>query len=249
MKNVILLIVLSMVACDVNAQLPWELPAKPGAWDYPVKPGMEEWKQFRSSEEAARANQIPEEVLSSLSTEDLTDLCLRYPLIEDILIFENRNTYLDQLFSNFNGIRELYLRKDISGSITKRYMEKIQSLSFLDDDTNSDLEKGGFIVAISVLEALLSRIERKNDEEKDNLKEVLRCLVAGYEAKLKYVDYFKVFGFQTNFYSRAHIIAKMDRSFVERLPNKEKNAALHSGRVRDEHTVYVIDELSYQLIK
>jgi len=249
MKNVILLIVLSMVACDVNAQLSWELPAKQGAWDYPIKPGTEEWKQFQKMEDRVRTCQIPEELLSSLSTDDLTDLCLRYPLIRHIRAYENTNYGLDQLFSEFNGIRELYQRKDVLHSMTKRYMEIIRSLPFLDDYTNSDIEKGIFIISISVMECLLSRIERHEDEEKDNLKEVLRCLISGYEVKLKYPKYFKGSGFQSNFFSRAHIIAKMDRSFVDRLPNKEKNAALHSGRVRDEHTVYVIDELSYQLIK
>ena len=249
MKNVILLIVLSMVTCAVNAQLPWELPVKPGAWDYPVKPGMEEWKQFKTYEEMVRACQVPEEVLSSLSTEDLTDLCLRYPLLWNFTAFENTNVGLDQLFSEFHGIRELYQRKDVLHSMTKRYMEIIRTLPFLDDYTNSDIEKGIFIISISVMECLLSRIERQNQEENDNLKGVLQCLVAGYEGKLKYAEDFKGMGFQTNFYSRANIIAKMDRLSIERLPTMGKNAVLYSGLIRDAHAADIINELSYQLIK
>ena len=248
MKNVILLFVFLVATCVVNAQLPWELPAKSGIWDYPIKPGTEEWRQLKTNEEMVRTCQIPEEVLSSISTEDLTILCLRYPRLWHFTAFENTNTGLDQLFSEFNGIRELYQRKDVSRSMTKRYTEKIQSLSFLEDN-NDDAEKGSFIISVSVMEALLSRIERQDSEGNDNLKEVLQCLVAGYEEKLKYADYFKGSGFKNNFYSRAHIIAKMDSSFVERLPKKEYNAVLYSGRVADEYTIDVINELSYTLIK
>jgi len=65
---------------------------------------------------------------------------------------------------------------------------------------------------------------------------------------LKYPDCFKGSGFQTNFYSRAHIISKMETSFVERLPQKEKNGVLYSG-MADEQSIRLVDELSYQLIK
>ena len=248
MNKIILLISLSLLVGAINAQfLPGELPVKSGLWDYPVKPGMEEWKQFQSNEEKVRACQIPEELLSSLSTEDLTDLCLRYPLLWDFFAFNNTNDGLDKLFRDLNGIRELYKRKDVSTYLTQRYVEKIQSLSYL-DDANSNIEKGLFVVYVSVLEGLLSRIEQKENEE-ECLKEVLRALVAGYEGKLKYIDYFKGFGLRTNFYTRAHVIANMEPSFVERLLQKGNNAALHSGMISDEQTVNVIDELSYQLIE
>ena len=243
MKKIFVLLLFCLVACIVNAQLPWELPVKPGTWDYPVKPGMEEWKQFLTNDEKVIACQIPEEILSSISTEDLTDLCLRYPPLWNIYAFQNTNSGLDKLFSDFNGIRELYKRKDVSISLTKRYMDKIQSLSFL-NDTSITAAKGFFVITLSVLEGLLSRIE-----EKETSKEVLQALVAGYEGKLDYVDHFQGFGFQTNFFSRAHVIAKMDQSFVERLPQKTNNAALYSGMISDEQTVNIINELSYQINK
>jgi hypothetical protein len=237
-----------LVVCGANAQLPWELPVKKGMWDYPVKPGMEEWKQFQSYDEMVRACQIPEDLLSTLSTEDLTDLCLRYPPLWNFYAFENTNAGLDKLFSDFNGIRELFKRKDAASNLSRRYMEKIQTFPILMNSSNSDLEKGLFNISVSVLEGLLSRIEQQNNEDKDSQKEVLKALVAGYEEKLKYADNFNGFGFRTNFYARAHIISKMESAFVERLPQKNKNAALYSGMV-DEQTVNEINKLSYQLTK
>jgi hypothetical protein len=210
-----------------------------------VKPGMSEWIKFKSNEEMVKACQIPVSVLSSLSTEDLTEICLQYPLLWDFYAFQNTNSGLDKLFSDFNGIRELYKRKDMSIILTNRYIQKVQSFSFLDED-NSDLEKGYFIISVSVLEGLLSRIEHKDNAEA--YKVVLLSFVAGYEAKWEYKDFFKGFGAQTNFFARANVIAKMDKSFVGQLPQKSNNEALYSGMC-DEQSVTIIDELSYKLIK
>lgn len=215
-------------------------------WDYPVKPGSEEWKKFESNEAMVNACQIPEKILSALSTENLMELCLQYPLLYDVFAFNNTNEGLDKLFGDFNGMRELYKRKDVSESLVKRYTQKLQNFSFLDSSV-SDLEKGRFIVSVSALEVLLSRIEQDN-KGTGIQKEILQHLVSGYEGKLKYVDYFKGFGFQTNFYSRSRVISKMNTSSIERLPQKDRNSVLFSG-MADEQTVNIIDNLSYQLIK
>jgi len=212
-NNVWLIIIFCLVSHVSNAQIIerkgiWDYPGKKGLWDYPVKPGMEKWKQFKSNEEMVQACQIPEEVLSSLSTEDLTDLCLRYPLLTDFFAFENTNTGLDKLFNDFNGIRELYKRSDMSSSLTKRYVEKIQSFSFL-NEKNSDLEKGFFIITVSTLEVLMSRIVLQDGEGKESAKEILQNLVTGYQEKWKYSDYFNGIGFRTNFFARGYMIAKI----------------------------------------
>ena len=205
------------------------------SWDYPVKPGMEKWKLFQSNEEMVRACQIPESILSSLSTEELTDLCLKYPLLNDVFAFNSYNDGLDKLFSDFNGMRELYKREDVSSSLTRRYIDKVESFSFL-DGTAPEIEKGFFIISVSALEVLLSRVEIQNEQ-----KEILQSLVTGYEGKLKYLDYFRGFGFRSNLYSRGHVILKIDRSGID-----AANSVLFSGRADDE-SINIIDKLSYQL--
>ena len=239
MKSRILIFIFSLVVGIVNAQ-------PKGVWDYPVKPGTEEWKQFKSYAEKVAACQIPEELLSSLSTEDLTELCLRYPLYTDFLKLENISDGLDRLFSNFNGIRELYRREDVSSSLNRRYTEKIRSLSFLDGE-NSDFQKGLFIINVSILEVLFSRIELQNSEDKEAPKAVLQSLVAGWEEKMKYPKIFQGL-FTTNYYARARIISKLDETFIERLPDKDENMVFITGMV-DGQTFSLIHEMSFQLIE
>ena len=110
------------------------------------------------------------------------------------------------------------------------------------------MEKGFYIIDVSILEVLLSRIEWQNSEDKEAPKEILRSLVTGLEEKLKYVKQF--YGlFQTNFYARAHIISKLDETFIERLPQKDENLILFSGFITDEQTFNLINEWSHQFIK
>ena len=226
----------------------WGYSGKPGVWDYPVIPGMEEWKKLRTNEEMLNATQIPEEVLKSLSTEDLIDLCLRYPLNVTLLVYSNTNFGFETMFREFNGLRELYQRKDVSNSLIAQYMDKLQSFSLLHDPA-PDFPKAPFKSAVSLLEVFLSRIEWDEKEGKESLNAVLQSLVAGFEAKANCADEFKGSGFRTNFYARANVISKMDSSFVDHLFRKEKNSAFSSGWITDEETVGLINEWSYRLIK
>jgi hypothetical protein len=244
MRTILFLMGILLFACEANDHTTIEKNVV--TWDYPVKPGTEAWKKFNSNEEMVNACQIPEKILSALSTENLTKLCLQYPLLHDVFAFNSINDGLDKLFDDFNGIRELYKRKDVSENLVKRYAEKLQNFPFWDGSA-SDLEKGRFIVSISILEVLLSRIEQGHGG-KDTQKNILRHFVSGYEDKLKYADYFMELGFRTSFYSRIHVILKIDPSSIERLPQKDKNSVLFSG-IADEQSIRIIDDLSYQLIK
>lgn len=208
-------------------------------WDYPVKPGTEEWKKFQSNEEMVKACQIPESILQSLSTNELTDICLRYPLLYDVFAFNNTDEGLDKLFSDFNGIRELYKRKDASDNLIKRYIQKVNSFSLLNEDY-SELEKGDFIVSVDMLELILSHYGLQNVERKEIAKKILSSLVEGYETKFRYAKYFQGSGFRINIYSRARIISIMNQSNVTRYSETD---------MTNERYVQMIDELSYQLIK
>ena len=207
------------------------------AWNYPMKPGMDEWKQLQSNESKVNACKIPDDILFCLSTEKLTDLCLQYPLFGDIFAFNFLDMGLNQLFINFNGIRELYKRKDVANYLIKRYMEKIQSLSLQENEKLSTQ----FWYSIWGLDALLSRVEQQ-----ENLKEILRNLVVGYEA-ISVLDNNSRF-LQYNFFARAHVIIKICEQCLEEIPQGKNNAVFSPQGVSSE-TADIINQLSYQFIK
>jgi len=240
MKNLFFFTLYYLFTCATYAQTPAKV-----TWDYPVKPGSEEWKKLKNLEEKVSVCQIPVNVLSSSSIEDLTDICLQYPLLYNLFAFNNMNDGIDVLFAEFNGIRELYKRKHVSKELLKRYQEKIGNLSFL-DGTSSGAEKGIFIISISALEVLLSRYQSHNEETKDEYEEIVKNLVDGYKKKVIYAEKFKGFGFQTNLFSRAHVISIINKQILEELPLKDWNSVFFSG-MADAETINKIDEFSYKI--
>ncbi len=216
-------------------------------WDYPIKPGMEEWEKFKSNTEKTEACQIPENLLLTISTKDLLDICLQYPLLYDIYAFNSYTDGCNKLFRDFNGIRELFRRKDLTSILSSHYVDKLRKCSLLNSIT-TDLVKGEYIISVSTLEVLLCRLELQDNISMDEKKEILKVLVQGYEKKQELPTYFQGLGFRTNLFSRTHIILKMNDSNVKTLQSKHLESVLFSGSA-DAEQINEIDRLSYQLIK
>jgi hypothetical protein len=243
MKTKILLILFCWVACAVNAQTATE---KKLPWDYPVKPGTAAWKQIRYYQETLAILQIPENVLSSLSTENLAELCLQYPFLFELIRFGSYEAGLDTLLRRFNGVRELFKRNDASKELLKHYRVKIQNLPFLNSDV-SLLDKGLFVYSVEFIEILLTRCHTREVAPKENYLEILKVLVDGDERKLGYTEYFGGSSFRANLYSRAHLIVKMDAQNLGLIPQKDREGVFTKGWA-DEQTINAINELSNRLI-
>ena len=208
-------------------------------WDYPVKPGTEEWKNFHDNDGIVNALQIPEDILVSLSTEELTEICLGYPFLHYALYFDRYNDGLDKLFNDFNGVRELFKREDVSKELIGWYDCQIKNLTIWNRE-GFDTQKGMVSIKTPTLEALLSRVS-------SDYKDVLRSLVNGYEEKLMYSDSTSYKSY-LNFSARAHIIQKMCGQCLDEIPEKERNYLLE-GLYENDQTKAIINKLSYQLIK
>jgi hypothetical protein len=207
------------------------------SWDYPIQPGMEAWFAFQTNQEMIDACQIPENILSALSTKELAAVCLQYPLlITTMFAFNIPDDGIDAVFSEFNGIRELFKRDKGATELLDVYNCQIMNCSLLDNENLSDLDKGFFICLIYTLEYLLSRAT-------ENYKDVLQSLVTGYEKQSKYYPaYFS--SLSQNFFSRGHIIDKMCN---ECLNEEQKNKIFGSFVLKEE--MDVVNKLSYLLIK
>jgi hypothetical protein len=215
-------------------------------WDYPTKPGTEEWKRLENNKAKVEVCQIPESVLQSISINNLTVLCLQYPLLYDVFAFENINAGLNKLFTDFNGIRAFAKRKDAINCLKEKYLAEFRIFPNI-LETGSLLDRGGSIMLISMLEDLLSYSNFYINSSIEEQKKVLETLLFGYKEKLKYPEYFKGIGFTTNLFARAHIIIKMDTTLSEKFEGKNK-MVLYSGMANAE-LINTIDSLSYHLIK
>lgn len=92
-----------------------------GQYDYPIDVLDEEWKAFTSVEEMRSVTQIPETILASISTEELIQLILKYPLLCDIHAFDTLEDGYEHLKGQFNGIQELLVRQDAFEELVAAY--------------------------------------------------------------------------------------------------------------------------------
>ena len=215
------------------------------AWDYPVKPWTEEgelteeWKHL-TRQDRINICQIPADVLSSLSTEELTDVCMQYPRLLECTALSPPDRGLDSLFKNFNGVRELFQRDDSFMGLLNWYGCALQNLEAPDDTGYSPS-----IVAAATL--ILSRYQSPDVANIENYVEIVQHLVCGYEKMIKYPDLYSGWSLAINCFTRAKILITIDEHNLEIIPQGYSNL-LFTMRYLDEPTRCAIDELSCQII-
>ena len=72
--------------------------------------------------EKFEALQIPVDILSSISTEGLVETCISYPLYPEFIYFDSLYNGIISLENNFNGLKELYQRKDAAMELVQFYL-------------------------------------------------------------------------------------------------------------------------------
>lgn len=149
MRKAIILIgslsLLAFIAFNIKAQTQ-------KSWDYPIKPGTEAWTTLSTHKEMLEACQIPEAVLKIVSTEELIELCLAYPLLGDIFAYNGIQEGINKVSARFNGLQELFKRKDNASLL----FEKMKKLELLKSGVLTSIEIGNEISRQMVIEALLS---------------------------------------------------------------------------------------------
>lgn len=107
------------------------------SFDEVTKP--EVWKSFKNVEEMKAACQIPESILSTMSTEDLVKVCISYPLYGNYALYNNAEAGINAVMSGFNGFSELRKRQDADELIIN-YLERYNPIAaYSASKTNSDL--------------------------------------------------------------------------------------------------------------
>jgi len=90
-------------------------------FDYPVKPESEEWKVLDTHEKMVEVCTIPDEVIQQMSTYELLEIVMDYPLLSDLYCYNTYEQGLYALVSEFNGLRELLKRSNGISEILEYY--------------------------------------------------------------------------------------------------------------------------------
>lgn len=80
------------------------------AYDFPIKKGTEEWLSLTTIHDKIDACQIPEDILTQLTTEALIETVKNYPLGVNIYAYDSIDLGYEKVKSQFNGLAELEKR-------------------------------------------------------------------------------------------------------------------------------------------
>ena len=84
----------------------------PAAYVYPVLPGTDAWNALSSHADMLAVCQIPEDILKNLTTRELLEVVLDYPLMGDMHSYSTMELGFLRVRDQFNGLRELVGRPD-----------------------------------------------------------------------------------------------------------------------------------------
>lgn len=215
-------------------------------WNYPILPGTEEWKKFKTQQEKVDACQIPEDVLKAISTNDLVQLCLDYPLLFGFNVFNQISDGVNAVYSSFNGFRELVKRPNAVDILTELYKTELEKQTeILNNNVVSLLVKGKYKSRISAIEIFIGCPQMQNHLTRIEQKQTMVNLMEGYKKKYESLTENNRKEFESNIYARANVINAIDSSL---LSTPEMKQLIHSVGTLPE-PIECLDTISNQLIQ
>lgn len=199
---------------------------------YPVRPGTEAWSYLRTESERFNAMQLPDSILQTISTWGLISTCFNYPAYGMWGAFEDFSGYMNGLSERFNGLKELFARDNVRGTLLYTYrhldlkeFDNLIKLSFAELIIGSDkfvslLDRKQKIYLVSV--ALSKYGEESNNPDISMGSAIFVMgnvmLNAGYQPFIDYCALKKEYaygGFLSKFNSPADKIEEFAKRFIE----------------------------------
>jgi hypothetical protein len=122
MKKVLLLFFLIVsgfaLANGIDVEAVYSFDEK---YNYTIDLGTNDWKSLKTHQEKVEVSQIPDEILSKLTTTALLDSILDYPLLIDIYAFNTVDEGYINVFESFNGLHEFVERSNYTNTLANKY--------------------------------------------------------------------------------------------------------------------------------
>ncbi len=108
-------------------------------YEYPITPQKtpEIWKEFTDHQQMLDACEIPEEILKSMTTQQLLLTCLDYPLAGDAMFYDSEISGFNCVKLRHNGMTELFERPDFSTELAALYNDYSVKISEVDNRSYS----------------------------------------------------------------------------------------------------------------
>lgn len=130
----------------------------------------EVWSSFQTLEEMQEACQIPDAILSNLSTEELVQVCMKYPLFGNYAVYNDESIGIKNVMDGFNGFSELKKRTDAAEKLLDVY-EKVDIATLSDNKDNYESYPN---LRLGYLEMILSSGEIESLYQGESLQRLSR---------------------------------------------------------------------------
>lgn len=110
MKKILIILLTIVTFASVSVDTVYAKEGK--RFEYSITTADEGWKEFQTKSEMVEALRIPEDVLKSLTTQELIELVYSYPLIVDLHLYNSVDDALNAFELNCDAYRELITRND-----------------------------------------------------------------------------------------------------------------------------------------
>ena len=218
------------------------------AYDYPIKPGTAEWKELQTHQEKIKVCQIPEDTLKKLTPSDLLQTCINYPLISDMLAYDNLYEGSKRVIRNFNGLSEFLIRKNSYNALIRLYENsKIENY----DSNWTSNEKGRYTFKFIYFEMLLSQMHKTDDIDLLTRKKMISLCLRNYYSMLDHKEIFGVFSLRSLAFLIASILEESTYQpfLTEIKKNTDLQIFLSSTQIFDFGIVDVIINNANQFLK
>lgn len=158
----------------------WVTPE--GEYTYPVTPDDEVWASMNYAEMRDACN-MPQELVDMLSTEELVNAALDYPLMLDCLLFDSYEKGIEHLKNTSNVYRELFEREDAAEALLASYADLHVNYDILISGTvKNPMEVSGYDKEL-VLQLLLASDEIYSSMDEYQVTDLVETLGAKYDEK------------------------------------------------------------------
>ncbi|MDL2247233.1 hypothetical protein LJC05_00690 [Bacteroides sp. OttesenSCG-928-J23] len=211
-----------------------QLQEKKAIWDYPIKPGTEKWEKLENHAEMIEVCQIPNGILKSMITSDLITICLDYPLQTTFYANNNLQEGIKNVAAKFNGLQELFLRKDNAECLFEILKAK-NTEKIVADGSLSILKRGEMIVRQSLVEALLSHELILANMSIEQQKDIATIAIRNMTIKEQKPEVYSKYSLESSAYHLCAILKKIDKnSFTPNMESFFKSGTLQNVTLLDE---------------
>jgi hypothetical protein len=176
------------------------------AYNFPIKPGSKEWEKLQTHDEMLQVCQIPDSVLMEMSTNDLMESCLKYPLLLDFLAYNNIKSGFETVCNGFNGFIELKKRNDAGKYLVEKYRE-MNAEEVRNDSIPS--YKGHDTFCFSSLELILADDKILSNLDASDKTLLMEDAMKRYEIVMKHQEIYGTFGQMTNVFLTTRVLNTM----------------------------------------